>query len=50
MKKTPMPKSSGSDARAGANKRQTGMGRTSKPASYSLPPVKTNVKRPRGSN
>ena len=47
--KNTMPKSRGSDAKAGASSHLTGMGKTSKPTSYSPPPIKTGVKHPRGS-
>ena len=39
-----MPKSRGSDAKAGAKPMMTGMGKTSKPASYSPPKIKVDVK------
>ena len=39
-----MPKSRGSDAKAGAKPNLTGMGKTSKPTSYSPPKIKVDVK------
>ena len=47
--KVAMPKSRGKDQSGGSGPHLTGMGKMAKPASYSLPPIKTGVKHPRGS-